>query len=373
MRQRTARTIGALAAAVWTLAAAAGAADLKTITRELLAIPSTTGSEDILAARIRGLLPKGLPVETDGLGSIAVRLGEGQDPILVLAALDGYGHMVGGITPEGVLTLDRPVAPPHARFDGFLLGQPVIISTSKGPVQGVVAQPAMHLLTPERRKLLVDGFSLETACVDIGVRSAEEARAKGVELLDPVTYPAVFTELAGDHWAAPSLGLKAGAAGLVAAAEEMTGRSVAGGAILVWAAQTKFTARGRGPRPAIGAVRAKAKWRTARAIIVDVIAAGTADGSPAPGHGPVLVVAKDGPFALRQAVEAAASAAGAPLQVVTSAASPLALPFADGTSEAVTLALPVRFLDTPSEIITLKDLQALRDILEHILRRGGAK
>jgi putative aminopeptidase FrvX len=373
MRHRSAGTIGAVAAAVWTLAVAAGAADLKTITKELFAVPSTTGSEDLLAARIRGLLPKDLPVETDGLGTIAVRAGGTPEPILVLAALDGYGHMVSGITSEGLLTLDRPVAPPHARFDAFLLGQPVVISTAKGPVHGVVAQPAMHLLTPERRKLLVDGFSLETAYVDIGVRSAAEARAKGVELLDPVTYPAVLTELAGGHWAGPSLGLKAAAAALVAVAAEPAGRSGAAGTVLVWAAQTKFTARGRGPRPAIGAVRAKARWQPSRAIIIDVIAAGRGDGSPAPGLGPVLVVAKDGPSALRRAVDAAAAAARTRLQVVISSDSPLALPFAAGPSEVVTLALPVRFLNTPSEVVDLKDLQALHDVVERVLRPGGAK
>jgi len=39
----------------------------------------------------------------------------------------------------------------------------------------------------------------------------------------------------------------------------------------------------------------------------------------------------------------------------------------------VTLALPVRFLNTPSEVVALKDLKALGDILERFLRPGGAK
>ena len=357
--------------AVWVLSAAAGAADLKTVTKELFAVPSTTGNEDTLAAKIRGLLPKDLAVEADGLGTIAVRAGGAAPPTLILAALDGYGHMVGGITPDGYLTLDRPVAPPHARFDAFLLGQPVIISTAKGPVQGVVSQPAMHLLTPERRKTLVEGFALETAYVDIGVRSEKEARAKGVELLDAVTYPAVWTELAGDRWAGPGLGLKAAAAGLVAATSALSGRSGAAGAVVCWAAQTKFAARGRGARPAVGAARAKTKWQPARTIVVDVVAADKGEGSPATGRGPVLIVSKDVPSTLRQAVEAAAAAAGVSLQVLTAPDSSLALPFAAAPAEVVTLALPVRFLNTPSEVVAAKDLQALRDVLERFLRTGG--
>jgi endoglucanase len=372
MAHRITKTLG-LAAALVCIAAAAGGADLKSVTKELFAVPSTTGNEEMLAAKIRALLPKGATVEEAGLGTIAVRLGGTPGPTLILGALDGYGHMVSGITPEGYLTLDRPVPPPHARFDAFLLGQPVVISTAKGPVQGVVSQPAIHLLTQERRRTQVEGFSLEIAYVDIGARSEKEARARGVELLDPVTYPALLTELAGDQWAGPSLGVKAAAAGLVSVLEALTGKAVGEETVLAWAAQTKFGARGRGARPAIGAARARSKWQPKRTIIVDVIAAGKGDGFPFPGGGPVLVQAKDESSALRRAVEAAAAAAGAPLQFLTAPDSPMALPFASPPAEVVTLALPVRFLNTPSEVVTLKDLEALCDILERFIQPGGAK
>ena len=75
MSHRARRTAGLVAVAVCVLSAAAGAADLKAITKELFAVPSTTGNEDLLAAKIRGLLPKDLAVEADGLGTIAVRAG----------------------------------------------------------------------------------------------------------------------------------------------------------------------------------------------------------------------------------------------------------------------------------------------------------
>jgi putative aminopeptidase FrvX len=373
MAHRIARNLGLAAALVGIGAAAAGAADVKSVTKELFAIPSTTGNEEMLAARIRGLLPRGVAIEETGLGTIAVRLAGAPGPTLILAALDGYGHMVSGITPEGYLTLDRPVPPPHARFDAFLLGQPVIVSTAKGPVQGVVSQPAMHLLTQERRKFLVDSFSLETAYVDIGVRSEAEARAKGIELLDPVTYPAVLTELAGDQWAGPDLGMKAVAASLVSAAAALADRAVGDETVLAWAAQTKFAVRGRGARPAVAAARAKAKWQPKRTVIVDVIAASQGDGLPIPGGGPLLVQFRDGPSDLRKAFEKAAADTGVSLQFLAAPDTPLSLPFAVPPADVVTLALPVRFLNTPSEVVALKDLQALRDILERFLRTGGAK
>lgn len=373
MERRTAKTIGWMAAAVLAAGMTARAGDVKSLTKELFAVPSTTGNEERLAARIRGLLPKSAAVEDDALGTIAVRWGGAVEPTLVLAALDGYGHMVSGITPDGYLTVDRPVAPPHARFDAYLMGQPVVISTAKGPIAGIVSQPALHLLTQERRRALVDGFSLETAFIDIGVRSDTEARAKGVGLLDPVTYPAVLTELAGGQWAGPSLGQKAAAAALLDAVTETAGGRAAGELVAAWAAQSKFATRGRGARPALGAARARTKWRPRRAVIVDVVAAGLGPGSPSPGGGPVLIQAKDGETLLRQILVKLAAEAHIALQLLTAADSPLALPFSGAPSEVLTIALPVRFLDTPSEVVDLKDLQALRDLLAAFLTKGAGQ
>jgi endoglucanase len=372
MAHRVARTLGLLAAVAGLAAAAAGAADLRSVAKELFAVPSTTGNEHELAAKIRGRLPRNRPVEEDGLGTLAVRLSGPAGPVLILAALDGYGHMVSGITPEGYLTVDRPVAPPHARFDAYLLGQPVVISTAKGPVRGVVSQPALHLLTQERRKTLVDGFSLETAFIDIAVRSDEEARAKGVEILDAVTYPAVLTELAGDQWAGPSLGLKAVAAVLVDIAAESGSGAAGGETVVAWAAQTKFAARGRGARPALGAARARTKWQPQRAVVVDLVAAGQS-GGPVPGGGPVLIQAKDEPSPLRQGFVKLAAELKIRLQSLTAPDSPLALPYAAAPSEVLTVALPVRFLNTPSEVVALGDLQALRDLLAAFLAKGAGR
>ena len=180
MNDRIAKRTGLLLALACLAAGSLMAEDVRSLTKAVFPIPSTTGNEDLLAGKIRGLLPRGLAVEEDGLGTVAVRFAGTPGTTLILAALDGYGHMVSGITPDGYLTLDRPSAPPHARFDAYLLGQPVIITTARGPVQGVVSQPAMHLLTQERRKALVENFSLDNAFVDIGVRSEKEARDKGV-------------------------------------------------------------------------------------------------------------------------------------------------------------------------------------------------
>ena len=123
----------------------------------------------------------------------------------------------------------------------------------------------------------------------------------------------------------------------------------------------------------MGAVRAKAKWRPGRTILVDVVAAGKDGKAPFTGKGPVLVLPKDEPSALRQAFERAAAGAGVSCQFLAAADSPLAIPFTDPPSEVMTVALPVQFLNTPSEVVDLKDIQALRDLLERFFRTGGGQ
>jgi putative aminopeptidase FrvX len=373
MNNRIAKRTGLLLALACLAAGSLRAKDLKSLTRELFVVPSTTGNEDLLAGKIRGILPRGLAIEEDGLGTIAVRFRGPAASTFLLAALDGYGHMVSGITSDGYLTIDRPAAPPHARFDAYLLGQPVIVSTASGSVQGVVSQPAMHLLTQERRKTLVENFSLENAFIDIGVRSEIEARDKGIEILDPITFWPSLTELDGDKWSGPSLGLKAVAAVLVAVAESLAKEPPPRETIIAWVAQTKAAARGRGARPALGAVRAKTKWQPVRTIVVDVVAAGKDGKAPLTGKGPVFILPKDEPSALRQAFERAAAGAGVSCQFLAAADSPVAIPFAGPQSEVLTVALPVQFLNTPSEVIDLKDIQALRNLLERFLKTGGGQ
>ena len=370
---RTIRTWTALSALLVLLGGAPlGSAEVTSALKDLFPVPATTGSEGPLAGRVRGLLPAGLTVEEDGLGGFAVRLGRGEPRLLIIAALDGYGHFVSGITPEGYLTLDRAVPPPHAQFDAYLLGRPVLVSTRKGLVQGVVAQPAMHLLTQERRRDLVENFSLDDAFVDIAVRSEKEARAKGVEILDAVTFWPALTELAGEKWSGPSLGLKAACAALAAAAAELGKDGAADGSVLVWAAQTKFAARGRGSRASLGALRAKNRWKPQRTIVLDLVAAEKA-AAPALGKGPVLVASKDVPSPLREELERTAGAVGIPLQHLAGPGTAMTAAFGDGAADVVTLAVPVQFLHTPSEVVDLKDVRALCSLLGTFLKSGGER
>jgi len=347
------------------------AGDLADLIRSWVPVISTPGNEQALAAQIATALPVGLRVDKDPFGSLFVRRGDGTPGLAIFVALDGYGWFVSGVTPEGYLTLDRPGLPPHPGFDAYLLGSPVVIATRQGVLKAVVSQPAVHLLTAERRRTLVDNFSLETAFVDLGVRSAEEARAKGVEILDAVHLRPDLTELAGRRWAGPALGLKTAVAVLAAAVKDASAK-MAEGTAAGWLAQTKFALRGRARTTSLGAVRARNGLQPKAVILVDLIAADRAAGGPALGGGPVLVQAVEEGAPLRTAVEEIARKTGIPLQKAAAPDSPLLAAFQEGV-ETLVLALPVRYLHSPAETVDLKDAEALASLLVRILEQGGGK
>jgi len=377
--------IGALALVLvfWASGAASGAAlrskdaaapfDLKDLIREALSIPSTTGNEELLAGKILSYLPKA-GVEKDNLGSVYAKFGQGGAKLAICAPLDEYGWFVSGITADGFLRLDRS-AQPHPNYDGYLLGQPVVISTQKGLQYGIVVQPAMHLLTRERREEL-RRFTLDMAYVDIGVRSEDEARKKGVEMLDAVTLWPDLSLLAGDKWAGPSLGQKTSCALLLNLADDLGKAKLSQEVTLSWLAQTKWLVRSSGagaPRGALGSTRARKTLQPKFAVLVDGIPADRGERGAAFGKGPVLVLPRDGAPKLKEAVEAAAREAKVALQVVAGLDSTLLNGLAGEGTEAVLLALPVKFAQTPSEVVDLKDAQALKAVLLQLVQSGRVK
>jgi putative aminopeptidase FrvX len=373
------RTPRRLAIGALTLIFAVGAAraagfDLKDLIREAFSIPSVTGSEDLLAGKILSYLPRA-GAETDNLGSVHVRFGQGGSRLAFCAPLDEYGWFVSGITPDGYIRLDR-TGQPHPNYDGYLLGHPVVISTQRGLQSGVVVQPSMHLITRERREELRN-FALDMAYVDIGAHSEDEARRKGVERLDAVALWPDLSVLAGDKWAGPSLGQKSACALLLALADDLGKAKLSQEVALSWLAQTKFPARSAGqgaPRAAQGAARARKTLQARFAVAVDAVPADRDERSPAFGKGPALILPRDGAPRLREAVEAAAREAKVAIQVLTGAADSMLLNGLAGEgTEAVLLALPVKFGQTPVEVVDLKDVQGLRAVLLQLAQSGRAK
>lgn len=348
-----------------------GGTELASLLNSIAAIPSVTGSEERIAVEIKNMLPGSLAVETDNLGSVYALAGKGNSKMAVCAPLDECGWFVSGITTDGYLRLDRAVPAPHPFFDSFLMGHAVIITTKSGLQNGIISQPSMHLLTSQRREELAGNFSLDFVYLDIGARSEEEVQSKGVEYLDSVSFRPILSKLARDQWAGPSLGQKAVCAALIRGAIAAGEVKIRTAAHFVWMAQTKFLSRGSGGRASLGAARARSRLEPKTVLVLDTVAADIGESSPIIGKGPALWQIKDGPSRLKDLIEAAAKAGGIALQNLPAGESALMRPFLGDGNDVLTLALPVKFSLTPSEIVSLRDVQALADLVAEIVEKGG--
>ena len=184
----------------------------------LAGMTGVTGLEQAMTDTLLTLLPGSA---RDRAGNVTVSLGKGGPKRLVACALDEVGYVVGNITPDGYLTLRRVGALPTPLFDQQLEGQRAMVFGARGPVPGVGAVKSTHLT---RGRVGGPGtpdpvFTVDNAYVDVGAASAAEARALGIDVLDPVA-PAKRPHVYGDRLlAAPIAGRRATCAALAAAVQ----------------------------------------------------------------------------------------------------------------------------------------------------------
>jgi putative aminopeptidase FrvX len=164
---------------------------IEILLKELTEAPGVSGYEaEIRAVMRRYVEPLGT-LEQDKIGSLVCRqAGAAEAPRVMLAAhMDEVGFMVRHVTKEGFLSF----VPLGGWFDQVLLGQRVVIKTSKGEVVGVVGAKPPHLLSADERAKVVEKKNMY---IDIGATSAEEVEAAGVRPGDPIVPLADFRILA---------------------------------------------------------------------------------------------------------------------------------------------------------------------------------
>jgi putative aminopeptidase FrvX len=147
--------------------------------------PAIPGYEQELSKELARELKEYSP-KTDNVGNVWVEFGNGEPHRLIATGMDQPGYVVSAITSEGYLRVQRlPQAAPNGVFDGLNFAQPVWVLTRGGKkVNGVFAGLSVHL-QPGR----VNGPKMnhpDELYVDLGAKSAEQVRAAGVDVLDPV-------------------------------------------------------------------------------------------------------------------------------------------------------------------------------------------
>ncbi len=167
--------------------------------------PAVSGYEQQLAGEIRSSI-KGFSPQTDNLGNVYVTLGSGAPHRLIVAPIDQPGYVVSEIASDGYLRVQRlPQRAPNAVFDLLHAAQPVWVMTrDRKIVAGVFSGLSVHL-QPARQNAPTMAH-LDEMYVDIGASNAEEVRAAGVDVLDPISLAQYPQTIGTDEIAGPATG-----------------------------------------------------------------------------------------------------------------------------------------------------------------------
>jgi len=284
MMQRI-RTLGS-AVALLAIACCSDAQTPMDVSR-LAQIPAVSGYEQPLIEEIRSQL-RNLSPKTDNLDNLWVSFGSGSPHRLLVTSVDEPGYVVSDITPDGFLRVQRlPQAAPNPVFDTLHFAQPVWVMTRSGKkVSGVFAGLSVHLqparVNPPKMNHPDEMY------VDIGASSADEVRAGGVELLDPVALQRKWFPIGQSGEAGPATGDRFGCEALLQLLEQMKDSKAKGMTTIAFA--TQQWAGGRGLNRLLEEIKPDEMIFVGRIAASSKSSSKTGVAVPVPGDGVLLGV-----------------------------------------------------------------------------------
>jgi putative aminopeptidase len=210
---------------------------LDSLAVRLSAMTAVSGYERAMTDSLLVLVPGS---SLDRAGNVVLTLGSGEPRTLIACPIDEPGFVVGGIRPDGYLTLRRSGPNPGPLADQQFEGQRVTVFGRKGPVPGVVGVRSTHLT---RGRTTNDvPFTFDDAFVDIGADSAADAARLGIEVLSPVARAKAPHRYGDGLLAAPVAGRRTACAALVLAARDA--KPLRGSVVVAFVVEQSFTRRG---------------------------------------------------------------------------------------------------------------------------------
>jgi len=335
--------------------------------RELLEAPSPSGYEqpvqEIWRRRTRPFVDS---LRTDVHGNVIAAIRPEAEPRLLLAGhCDELGFLVQHVADEGFIYFSAV----GGHDVGIIPGRRVLIHSRQGPIPGVIGKRAIHLMTQEERKKVPE---LHEIWIDIGASSRDDALSR-VAVGDPITYEQGFRPLQGELAVSRAFDDKAGAFVVSEVLRLVRGRGdLKVGLYGVSTVQEEIGLRGAttstfGIDPTVGVAidvtHATDHPDTDKRKIGDIRL----------GRGPVICRgANVNPrvFALLAEVaeqekipyqvEAAARGTGTDANAIQLSRAGVA---------AGLIGLPLRYMHTPSEIVSLSDLEHAAELLAAFARR----
>lgn len=338
--------------------------------REIIFLPGVSGWEDQvrnwIAERIKGY---GDP-NVDALGNLTLTIGKGEKHALFVAHMDEIGLVVSHIEDNGYVRV-RKVG---GIDDRILVGRTVDIypGGKPDPVPGVIGLKPPHLMK-DRAKEMSQVTKVEDILIDVGTRSREETEALGVTKLSPVLLRKHFSVLANDLVASRGFDDRLGCAALLETLEAIAGEKLNARITFAWSVQEELGLR--------GAYALGNEIRPDYAVAIDSCTTGDSPqvdfhlSAVKLGEGPVLRMFDRMAFASRMLMDHIGDAAektGIPIQVAITGGTTDGAAIQTFGTAMIPLGIPIRYVHSPTEVMSLHDFDNLVKLLTLVARNIGS-
>lgn len=309
-----------------------------------------SGAESPVRDAVKALLPSWARAETDTAGNLWVRVGSGEPLTVIIAHLDEIGFSVTSIRDDGTLDL----APRGGLFPTLFEAQAALIHTPNGPLPAV----------------FMPRDSGETGVrADPGVTSRAAAEAMGIARGTTLTMPKRFVRLAGTRATGRSFDDRVGSAALLLALRHLDPKQLKHEVAFIWSVREEVGLEGaRVAAAALGT-------RPVRVYAVDTFVS-----ADAPLERPTYAVARLGAGAVARALDQSSVTSPAHVDSLVQLARSRNIPLQVGTTSGgndgsvflpygvadIPIGWPLRYSHSPAEVIDLKDLVALGDLVRAV-------
>lgn len=314
-----------------------------------------SGAEAPVRDVVKRLLPGWARTETDTAGNLWVRVGQGDGPVVIVAHLDEIGFRVDTIRADGSLALRTR----GGFFPSLFESKPALIHTDRGDI------PAIFL----PRDTGVTRRTPPPLRVSVGVTTRAGAESLGVAVGQTITMPKQYVRLAGTRATGRSFDDRMGCAALILALRQLDRSKLKHPVIFIFST-----------REEIGLEGAEAAARQLGTTPRRVHAIDTFVSADSPLELPNFAVALVGGGAVARALDnssitppayvdslvALARARGVALQVGTTNGGNDGSTFTPYGVVDVPMGWPLRYSHSPVEVVDLKDLVSLADLVRAI-------
>jgi putative aminopeptidase FrvX len=331
-------------------------AEAEDVVSQLVEAYGVSGAEAPVREVVKQLLPSWARPETDSAGNLWVRVGSGDPLVAIVAHMDEIGYRIDSIRADGSLAL----ATRGGFFPSLFEGKPALIHTPQGDMAGIFLPRDSGVASTRTPPPLR---------VSLGTTSAESTAALGVAAGQTITMPKQYRRLAGTRATGRSFDDRVGSASLILALRHLDRAKLRHQVVFIWST-----------REEIGLEGAKAAAASLGTTPVRVHAVDTFVSADAPLEPQNFAVAPIGRGAVARALDNSSVTPPAVLDTLVRIARVRGIALQVGTTNGgndgsmfvpygvvdVPLGWPLRYSHSPAEVIDLRDLASLGDLVRAV-------